>query len=147
MTATLKFSQFPGPFSSVNGDIVVGLRNGVNTQFYSPGGSTVGAWQTVSTDTSLLVNNGYFSNGIGQLTHTLPPTFSEGQQIIVAGLSAGGFILQYTFGINIVFLGGLSTTTSGTVISTTRGDAIILVGAVPDTTWFALLYSDSLQVT
>lgn len=82
---------------------VINVVGGTNTNTVG-GGNTItvnstGApaitWQTVTTDTSLVSNNGYFLNGADTLTLTLPLTANVGDIILIRVLntSVNGWII------------------------------------------------------
>ena len=68
---TTKFSQFPAGNNIIAGDVVVGLRNGINTQFianYFP----IQNWTTLTVSQALLPNEGYILANAAPASYSLP---------------------------------------------------------------------------
>ena len=86
------FSQFTVGGDLQATDIVVGLRNGLDTQFTAT--SAIFAWTAISTNTSLVANNGYYLTGGGLLLLTLPTTCAAGTTIRIAGFESTSWQLQ-----------------------------------------------------
>ena len=95
-------------------------------------------WSVVTTNTTLVANNGYFANAAGVLTFTLPATGSIGDTITLCNMQGGWTISQNNsqyiqFGIDTTTVG-----TGGSLSSTALGDAITIVCNVSgsSTGWF-----------
>ena len=92
------------------GDLIVGLRGGVNTQFTWPA-SAIFEWSIASGATNMLVNNGYAVDGIGTIVLALPATSAQFSIIRVCGTATG--LWQITQNINqSIYLGYARTTVS-----------------------------------
>jgi len=98
--------------------------------------SGVFPWTDVTgTTQSAAINNGYITNNAGAVTVTLPDTAAVGSVVKVAGLGAGGWVVAVNSGEAINFGNVTTTTTTGTLASTNRYDAVELLCVVADTTW------------
>jgi len=89
--------------------------------FYTSSGMEVKAasimpWSTVTTDTSMIVNNGYFTNSGPELNMTLPVTATPGDIIRIATVNTGGFAIKQNAGQTINFIQDDTTTGTGGVI-------------------------------
>lgn len=134
--ADIKWSAFTNVGALETGDILVGLRGGVNVQFTAP----VFGSQVVSVTTptqAMAVNTIYVANDPTSLvTFTLPATSAFGTIIQVVGNSADGWSIAQNAGQNIN-LGALTTTTGvgGSVSSTRQFDQLTFMCVVANTTW------------
>jgi hypothetical protein len=92
--------------------------------------------------------NGYQANNAGLVTLTMPSVASStfGDTIKVAGLGAGGWIIQCV-ATQLIHMGSTDTSAAGTVASTNRYDGIELVCSSTTTEWFSRPWSGNLSVT
>ena len=118
----IEFSQFVVGGTPVEGDIIVGLRAGRNTQFTYPQLAGV-TWQVVTTKTVMSADNGYFVNSMGVVTLTTPATLNVGDSFEVVMVGQGSFIIQLRAG-QILQAGNIQTTSGGRVTSLNQGDVI-----------------------
>lgn len=116
-------------------DSSVTITNGAGTIDLSVV-STVFPWTTATTNTALLVNNGYVADSLSLINFTLPATSAVGQVIYIAGIGSGGWKILQNAGQNI-FIGSASSTVgvSGSVASSNLQDTIFLVCIKDDTIW------------
>lgn len=131
-----KFSGFVNGGNPIEGDIIVGLRAGVNTQFIYPGGGGITPWQTV-TDPSIAVvgGNGIVTNRpVTPVQVELPETFAVGDEIKVLGLGDGGWTLVCNVG-QIILFGSTATSINGSITSDITNANISIRGLVANTTW------------
>ena len=134
--ANIKWSAFPngGPLQA--GDILVGIRAGVNEQFTAPvfGSEIV----VVTNPTQAMVSNTiYVANDPTSLvTFTLPATSAVGDIISVVGVSTGGWNITQAAGQSINF-SALSTTVGagGSLSSVKNYDYINIFCVTANTTW------------
>ncbi len=134
--ADIKWSAFPSGGAIQVGDILVGLRSGLNYQLNAP---TFGSQNvTVITPTqAMAVNTTYLVNDPASLvTFTLPAVSSTFDRISIVGLSANGWIITQGVGQQIQ-VSPLSTTlgATGTLASTGRYDTLNLICIVANTIW------------
>ena len=113
---------------------------GVGSTLTISDSTTTFMWSVVTTNTALTANNGYFANGVGRLTFTLPATGSIGDTITVCNMQGGWTIAQGTsqfiqFGIDTTTVG-----TGGSLSSTAIGNAVQMVCNVAgaSTGWFVV---------
>ena len=93
-------------------------------------------WSSIAgTTQTAAVNHGYIVSNIGQTTITLPATAALGSVVEVAGLGAGGWILEPGAGQDIN-LGEDNATVS--ITSANANDCIRVVCVVADTSWTML---------
>lgn len=137
--ADIKWSAFASGGAIQAGDILVGLRAGVNEQFTAPvfGSQIVNvttATQAMSPDTIYVAND-----AVALVTLTLPVTAAFGTIIDVVGNSSNGWIIAQNAGQSINF--GANTTTvgvPGSLASSKRYDYVRLFCVVANTTWNAI---------
>lgn len=104
-------------------------------------------WEEVTSNTSMVVNRGYVTNGGGVLTHTLPATAAVGSIIEVAG-KAGGWIIAQQAGQKIIFGQEETTTgTGGSIASNQANDSIRMVCITADTEWLVLSSVGNLTIS
>lgn len=123
-----KFSQFnTGGAVAQSGDIVVGLRGGVNTQF-SAQTLAILPWSTLIVGQPLVVNNGYFMENAADAIYTLPATCAVGQILQIINNSSFSVTIAQNAGQQIHF-GNISTTVGvlGSIVSENIGDSITLI--------------------
>jgi hypothetical protein len=83
------------------------------------------------------VNNAYVcNNGASLITYTLPAVAGLGQQVIVSGLSAGGWQINQNAS-QLIKVGNTNSTTGtgGSIASTDASDNVTLTCIVTDITW------------
>lgn len=134
--ANVKWSSFPNGAALQTGDILVGLRAGVNVQFTAPifGSEIV----NVTTPTQAMVASTiYVANDPTSLvTFTLPATASFGTIIQVVGNSSNGWTIAQNAGQSINFGNKASTVgVGGSVSSSNQFDQITFFCVVANTTW------------
>lgn len=95
-------------------------------------------WTVVTTSQNLSDNQGFFSNGSGELTFTLPGSSTVGDTFEIVDMSGNGWRVAQNSGQQI-FLGISSTTigVAGSITSTAIGDWIQLTCNVANTSWIA----------
>ena len=134
--ADIKWSAYPNVGSIIAGDILVGLRAGVNVQFSAPIYGT--QITVVTTPTQAMVSNTiYIANDVASLvTFTLPTTSAVGDRLSVIGQSADGWIITQAAGQQIE-VSPLHTTlgATGTLASSNQYDSIELICIVANTIW------------
>lgn len=93
-------------------------------------------WNLISTTSATMVaENGYVTNNAGQVVLTLPAVMAFGQRVAISGLGAGGWKLVFNTGQNVALGNVVSTTSSGTLVSTNNFDQIELLCVVANTTF------------
>lgn len=134
--------NFVGPNVTVvdnpgNGSTDVTITNG-----------TFFPWTVVTTNTTLVVDNGYFANGGSSLTFTLPTSAGTGSTFRIAGMSASGFSIAQNAGQSIVW-GNLTSTTgvTGGISSGSKGDSIEIVCNVANTGFQVVDSNGDLAIT
>jgi hypothetical protein len=99
-------------------------------------GATPVTWSVITTNQAAANNNGYICNKGSTLVLTLPTTSVVGTLIEATNLFAGaGIQFTYTTGQSIQFGNVVSTTTTGNIICTAKGDTVKMVCVVANTTW------------
>lgn len=91
-------------------------------------------FQTVTVNTIMIANNGYFVDSAGPVTMTLPPNFAEGDIIIVAGINTGLWTVKTTAPQTILIGQQGATSAGGTLVATNGHDSVDLIGCVANTT-------------
>jgi len=120
-----KFSQFAAVGNALEGDVIVGLRSGNNARFTFPA-TTDMSWTVVTSNHTLVANNGYFINSGALITLLAPVSFSIGDIFEIANIGSGGWIIDLNAGQKIR-AGNVITSSGGTVSSSDIGDSIRLV--------------------
>lgn len=124
-----------------NGTALVKLAIGTSNQVLTvTGGAPVWAnstgggitWQAVTTNTTLVKANGYFSNNTNVI-FTLPATAAVGDTFRISNIGTGFTVAQNAS--QSIRLGNVVSTTGtgGSVVSTTLGDSIEIVCSVANT--------------
>ena len=134
--ADIKWSAFPNDGALQAGDILVGLRSGLNAQFTAPiFGSQIVVVVTASQ--AMASNTIYIANDVSSLvTFTLPTTSAVGDRLSVVGQSSGGWQINQATGQQIQIspshttLGG-----GGSLASTNQYDSLNLICIVANTIW------------
>ncbi len=133
-----KFSQFAAGGAPIAGDIVVGLRNGIDTQFNYPSLPNLG-WSTISVSQTLFPDSGYFITSAIPTNYALPTVVAVGQIIEIVNLSPSTFTLTQSAGQYIEIGGAISTVgVIGSATSNASGDSITLVCSVANFGFVAL---------
>lgn len=105
----------------------ISIVNGAGSITISSSGNT--PWTEVTgTSQSMAINNGYVANNASLVTLTLPATAAVGDELMIVGKGAGGWLLAQNSGQTVYF--GTATTTSGvggSLASTNRRDCIKLI--------------------
>lgn len=140
----------PSPIVNTNGSAVIAgqlldggnyilLRDTGGTDWQllnpSPTGAATSSW-VVETTTSrtLTAFENVITNNAGLVTLTVPATTAVGDEFVVAGLGAGGWLVQANTG-QTINLGNSPTTVAGSLASTNRYDSIRFVCVVANTTF------------
>jgi hypothetical protein len=137
-TATGAFQNVSGLGSS--GYVLTSNGAGALPTWQAGGGGGTGiTWNDQTSGTvTMAVNNGYvIDNGASLVTLTLPATAALGSLFIVAGKSAGGWIIDVASGQTIHVGSTASTASTGTVASSNQYDCITLVCVTANTTFVA----------
>lgn len=103
--------------------------------------STTFIWTEVSSNTSMVINHGYFTNSSSTLQLTLPVFSAVGNMISIAGIGSG--LGQWQIkqnNLQKVTIGTMTSTPGigGSVTSDNFSDSINLVCSVADTSWVAV---------
>lgn len=118
----IEFSQFTNGGVAEQGDIVVGLRAGLNTQFTFP--SVVGTtWNFVTTNTVMEAYNGYAVSTMGTVVLTIPSSIEFGQFFEVLNCGSGAVVIQCAAGQTLQ-LGTVSSSVGGSLSASSTGAAI-----------------------
>jgi hypothetical protein len=134
--ANIKWSAFPSGGAIEAGDILVGLRAGVNYQLNAPifGSQNV----VVSTATQTMAPNTIYiiDDASSLVTLALPATSAVFDRISIVGQSADGWLVSQAAGQQIQ-VSPLQTTlgVSGSLASTNQYDSISLICIVANTIW------------
>jgi len=110
----------------------------------SPGGTYL-TWQSVSTNTTLVRNNGYIVIS-GTISLALPTSSVLGDVIVVTLNGGTSWSITQAAGQSIR-IGNAVTTTGigGSVTSTAQGDSIMMVCTIANTTWSAYAIQGNLS--
>lgn len=104
-------------------------------------------WQVVTTSQRMQVTNGYFANGAGPLTLTLPLTSDIGDELDVYAMNANGWIIAQNAGQQIQVRNTTTTLgTGGSLASTAIGDTARLICSVTNTNWVLISHEGTLAV-
>ena len=137
--ANERWSSFPngGPLQA--GDILVGIRAGVNEQFIAPVFESNFVVVTTPTQ-AMLSNTTYIVNDPTSLvTFTLPSASAVNDRLSIVGVSTGGWII--TQGNSQQIQVSPSSTTlglPGSLASTNQYDSLNLICIVANTIWSAI---------
>lgn len=98
------------------------------------------AWETVTTNTNMVVNRGYFINGGASIDMLLPPTAQPGDVIEIATLGTNGCVITQNALQSINIVDETSSVGAGGTVTLqsmngVRSGGIRLVCMVADTTW------------
>lgn len=138
--------------SSGNLNIVgdTGLSTSGSGSTVTVSGHSAGVYEWVNvtgTSDSMEAGKGYMANNAGLVTLTLPSTAAQGTVTRVAGVGAGGWIIDQGSGQSINYLGTSTTVTSGTLAGDEVNACIELLCIVADTTWLALSSTGNFTIT
>ena len=130
-----------------SGNVLTSNGAGALPTWQAAGGTGI-TWNDQTSGTvTMAVNNGYvIDNGASLVTLTLPTTAALGSLFIVAGKSAGGWIIDVASGQTIHVGSTASTASTGTVASSNQYDCITLVCVTANTTFVAYGIQGSLTV-
>lgn len=132
------FSQFAVGGTPESGDIIVGLRDGVNTQFNFPG-LPQNPWVVVNVSQEMDVNTGYLVTAAGPITLTLPSVSSIGDIVQIVNLTNQILTIGQGAGQAIAIGNQASTVgVGGSIANTQIGDSIYLVCFFPGDNWVSL---------
>lgn len=93
-------------------------------------------WNTVTTNTNMLPNNGYITNGSLPLTLTLPSTSAVGDIIEIVFKSSAGWSIAQGAG-QTIYHGSVNTTTgvTGSFFNVDSGSCVSMICITADTDW------------
>jgi hypothetical protein len=93
-------------------------------------------WEDATSSRNAVINRGYVTNNVSQVTITLPATAAAMTMVAVTGKGAGGWKVAQNAGQKIYF-GGVSTLTgvTGYMESTHYLDGVILLCITANTDW------------
>jgi hypothetical protein len=115
------------------------------TMSWVPNSSVAITYSVVTTGATLAPGNGYFSNGSGTLTFTLPALANVGDNYEVAAIASGWTVAQLTG--QKIQIGNINTTlSSGSISSTGTGDWIKIVCYVANTNFIAHIQQGNVSV-
>lgn len=122
-----KFSQFTFGGPAGAGDILVGLRNGINTQF-NAAALPVFPYETTLVGQVLVPNTGYFFLNAVPAIYTLPAVCPAGSTIVLINIGPSTATIAQNAGQQIIFGNVLTTLgVAGSIQSIATGDAVSLV--------------------
>lgn len=105
-------------------------------------------WNNVTAASATMAKqNGYQANNAGLVTLTMPSVASStfGDTIRIAGLGAGGWLIQCV-ATQIIHFGSSATSAAGSIASTNRYDAIEIVCSSTTNEWFVVSSIGNLTV-
>lgn len=123
----------------------VTITNGAGTITVATSGVGTTWIDQTTTPVSIVKNTGYIANNAGLVTLNVPATAAVGDEFIVQGQGAGGWLLRMNTG-QVANLGSSPTTSAGSLASTNRYDAVRLVCTVANTTFNAMTAVGNLTV-
>lgn len=128
------------------GSITVTGNPGTNTLTITDTGGGF-QWNTATVNAIMLVDNGYITNGAGQVQLLLPMAAAVGSIIRVSGRAATGWQVTQNAGQTIYF-GNMTTTTGagGSLSSTATRDCVELLCVIANTDWNVLSAVGNLAV-
>lgn len=90
------------------------------------GGTT---WRTVTNNTVLQAQTGYYVNGLSRISLSLSSAPDNSDRYIVYNGSQSGFIIQQNTPTDIIYVGNRQTTlgTSGAIVSLSIGDCVEII--------------------
>jgi hypothetical protein len=109
----------------------ISVTNGANSITITATGAGF-PWTDTSGSVSALVNNGYFITGT--CTSTLPGSPSQGDTIKYSVDTTNILTIQANTG-QVIRIGNQVSSTAGTIVSTARGDSVVLVYRSTGTAW------------
>lgn len=125
-----KFSQFNNGGGILPGDLLTGLRGGINTVFNAPT-LPIFNWQIITAPQVLEPENGYMMFIAAPTIFTLPAICGFGSIIQIMNLGPSTFTIAQNAGQQIGF-GDLTTTVGigGSIACTADGDGLTLICTV-----------------
>lgn len=101
-----------------------------------------------TTNTSMVVNNGYIANSASNITFTLPASAGVGATFYIANKNTGNIIIAQNAGQSIIF-GDLVTTagTGGNLTGTSKGDGLTIVCCTTNTGFIVTSSIGQINVT
>jgi hypothetical protein len=131
------WSEFPNAGDAQEGDIIVGSRAGIDSQFtYSSFGTLV--FSTISgTTQDAEVGHGYIIGNSSLTTINLPLDAIAGEQVAIQGYGSSGWLVQAGAGVTLQ-IGSTASSIGGTVASSNRWDSIQLICLVNSGSVWAL---------
>ncbi len=142
-TVNANVGSFTSANITVNGKgLITAAANG--TAAFAPMPTTV----VSGTTQAAAVNNCYVSNNAGTCTITLPSTAAVGDEIIISGLGAGGWVMAQNAS-QLVHFGNATSTTGvgGSIASQNQYDSIHIKCVVANTTFNVLASQGNMTVT
>jgi trimeric autotransporter adhesin len=137
ITLGTDLSFVAGAITHTNSGVTTGTYNQVtvDAQGHVTSGSTqFMTWNTITTATNAIVNNGYITNNTTLVTLTLPTTAAVGDIIPIVGRGTGGWKIAQNAGQTIHFGNDDTTTgTGGSLASTKRYHCAELVCIIANT--------------
>lgn len=93
------------------------------------------SWVPVAGTTQQTASNvGYIANNAAQTTFTAPASMAVGDEIIIKGVGAGGWVMTANTG-QTIRMGTAVTSAAGTVTSANGNDSFKMTCLAADTTW------------
>ncbi len=121
----IEWSQFPNAGPELPGDIIVGLRAGVNVQVTL--GPAALEWNVVTgTTQDCSVKNGYIPTNVALTTFNLPLSAVAGDIVAIQGYGSGLWVVQAGVGVTVQ-IGNTASSIGGTVAAANRWDSIQLI--------------------
>lgn len=84
-------------------------------------------WTVVTGATALVTLHGYFSNSSSNVTFTLPATAGVGATFYVSNMNSGNIVIAMNSGQTVQFGNLVTTSGSGTITGTNKGDSLTIV--------------------
>lgn len=122
-----------GSLTSLDASIAITVGNGtINLSAVSTGIT----WSTVTSNTTMAVNNGYVTNSSSGIVFTLPSVAPVGSTVQIAGFGVGGWQIAQT-GSQAIIVGSSQSTPgpSGSIYSSNKTDTITLTCIVANLIW------------
>lgn len=112
----------------------ISISNGAGSITISSSGTV--QWNQVTTNTSMVADNGYITNSSSTITLTLPTTAAVGSILQIVGKGSGGWLIAQNASQQIQ-IGSAATTsgTSGSVASQNQWDSVDLVCVTASALW------------
>lgn len=120
-------------------------QSGPTTMTGGGGGGGSFPWTIETADFPVVAMNGYFADGAGTITGTLPAGSALGDTVAFA-VTQGVLVLQAQ-GSDVIVINGNSSTGGGTQTSNALGDSVILVSTGAGVTPLQWISIDQAQGT